>query len=76
VKVFLENRGLLEISNPTLFTWPRASRTFLFPEAKTAFGGRRFQDVEGIKKNINNTTYSVCHNTCFFNISSNSTCFD
>jgi hypothetical protein len=26
--------------------------TFLFPNVKTAFKGRRFQDVEGIKKNM------------------------
>jgi hypothetical protein len=37
---------------PALFSGFRTSGFFLFSAVKTALKGRRFQDVEGIKKNV------------------------
>jgi hypothetical protein len=38
---------------------PVSSLDFLFPKLKTAFKGKRFQDVEGIKENVTAELNSV-----------------
>jgi hypothetical protein len=52
VKTFLAKHGVVEISHPHYSPDLAPADSFLFPTAKTALKGKRFQDVEDIKKNV------------------------
>jgi histone-lysine N-methyltransferase SETMAR len=52
VKIFLAKHGVVEISHPPYSLDLVPSDFFLFPAVKTALKGKRFQDVENIKKNV------------------------
>jgi hypothetical protein len=51
VKIFLANHGVVEISHPSYSPDLEPLDFFLLPTVKTALKGKRFQDVEDIKKN-------------------------
>jgi hypothetical protein len=52
VKIFLAKHGVVEISHPPYSPDLAPVDFFLFPTVKTALKGKRFQDVESIKKNV------------------------
>jgi histone-lysine N-methyltransferase SETMAR len=51
-KTFLANHGVVEISHPPYSSDLAPEDLFFFPTVKTALKGKRFQDVEDIKKNV------------------------
>jgi histone-lysine N-methyltransferase SETMAR len=67
VKTFLAKHGVVEISHPP-YSPDLAPADFFFPMTKTTFKGKRFQDVEDIKKNVTaelNTVPLVTFADCF-----------
>jgi hypothetical protein len=52
VKKFLAKHGVAELSQPPYPHDLAPADFFLFPTVKTALKGKRFQDVEDIKKNV------------------------
>jgi hypothetical protein len=52
VKIFLAKHGVVEIRHPPYSPDLTPADLFLFPTVKTALKGKRFQDVEDIKKNV------------------------
>jgi hypothetical protein len=52
VKTFLDKHGVVEISHPPYCPYLAPADFFLFPTVKTSVKGKRFQDVEDIKKNV------------------------
>jgi hypothetical protein len=50
VKIFLVKHSIVEISHPPYSRDLAPTDYFLFPTVKTALKGKRFQDVEDIKK--------------------------
>jgi histone-lysine N-methyltransferase SETMAR len=51
-KTFLAKHGVVEISHPPCSPDLAPEYFFLFPTVKTALKGKRFQNVEDIKKNV------------------------
>jgi hypothetical protein len=52
VQIFLAKHGVVEISLPPYSPDLVPADFCLFPTARTAFKGKRFQDVEDVKKNV------------------------
>jgi histone-lysine N-methyltransferase SETMAR len=52
IKIFLAKHGVVEISHPPYSPDLAPADLFLFPTVKTALKGKRFQEVEDIKKNV------------------------
>jgi hypothetical protein len=52
VKTFLAKHGVVEISHPPCSPDLAPADFFLCPTVKSALKGKRFQDVEDIKKNV------------------------
>jgi histone-lysine N-methyltransferase SETMAR len=52
VKTFLAKHSVVEIRHPPYSPDLTPADFFLFPTVKTALEGKRFQDVEDIKKNL------------------------
>jgi histone-lysine N-methyltransferase SETMAR len=59
VKIFLAKQGVLEISHPPYSPDLAPADPFLFSTVKTSIKGKRFQDVEDIKKNATAELNSV-----------------
>jgi hypothetical protein len=67
-KTFLAKHGVVEIIHPYHSPDVTASDFFLFPKVKTALKGKRFIDVEDIKKNVMaelNTVPLEAFDNCF-----------
>jgi hypothetical protein len=52
VKIFVAKHGVIGIGRPPCSPDLAPANFFLFPTAKTALKGKRFQEVEDIKKNV------------------------
>jgi histone-lysine N-methyltransferase SETMAR len=52
VKIFLAKYGAVRISHPPYSPDLSPAKFSLFPTVKTALKGKRFEDVEDIKKNV------------------------
>jgi hypothetical protein len=52
VAIFLAKHSVVEISQPPCSPDLAPADFFIFPVVETALKGKRFQDVEDIKKNV------------------------
>jgi hypothetical protein len=65
VKTYLAKHGAVEIGHPPYSPDLAPADVFLFPTVKTALKGKRFQDVEDIKKDVTaqtNGSFAVLKN--------------